>query len=56
VARARRSDDRQLPLGLEEGTLSVLASGGRIEGKLKLRGKRLGEMAGDFSAASSRMP
>lgn len=42
-----------LPLGLEEGTLSLLASGGRIEGKLKLRGNRLGEIAGDFSAASS---
>jgi hypothetical protein len=33
--------------------LSLLASGGRIEGQLKLRGKRLGEIAGDFSAASS---
>ncbi|MBK7953667.1 MAG: translocation/assembly module TamB domain-containing protein [Candidatus Accumulibacter sp.] len=42
-----------LPLGLEEGSLNLLAREGRLEGQLKLHGKRLGELAGDFSAASS---
>jgi translocation and assembly module TamB len=42
-----------LPLGLEEGTFNVLAANGRLEGQLNLRGKRLGELAGELSAASS---
>lgn len=59
VTRIRLWRDRgdltigNLPLGLEEGTLSLLASGGRYEGQIKLRGQRLGEIAVDFSAASS---
>ncbi|WP_273703193.1 translocation/assembly module TamB domain-containing protein, partial [Candidatus Accumulibacter vicinus] len=59
VARIRLWRDRgdltigNLPLGLEEGTLSLLVSGGRCQGQIKLRGQRLGEIAVDFSAASS---
>ncbi len=59
TARLRLWRDRgdltigSLPLGLEEGSLSVLASGGRLEGQLKLRGKRLGELDGNLSATSS---
>ncbi|HMW57149.1 MAG TPA: translocation/assembly module TamB domain-containing protein [Accumulibacter sp.] len=59
VARIRLWRDRgdlaigNLPLGLEEGTMSLLANGGRCQGQIKLRGQRLGEIAVDFSAASS---
>jgi translocation and assembly module TamB len=42
-----------LPLGLEEGSLSLLAKAGRLEGQLRLQGKRLGEVDGELSAASS---
>ncbi|MCM8599850.1 MAG: translocation/assembly module TamB domain-containing protein [Candidatus Accumulibacter sp.] len=40
-------------LGLEEGGLHLLARDGRLEGQLRLRGKRLGELAGDFRATAS---
>ncbi|HPU80229.1 translocation/assembly module TamB domain-containing protein [Accumulibacter sp.] len=42
-----------LPLGLEEGTFNLLAADGRLAGQFKLRGKRLGELAGELDAASS---
>lgn len=42
-----------LPLGLEEGALTLQAGAGRLEAQLKLRGKRLGEVDGELSAASS---
>ena len=42
-----------LPLGLEEGSVSLQAGGGKIDGRLQLRGKRLGEMSGELSATSS---
>lgn len=42
-----------LPLGLEEGVLSLQVGAGRCEGQLKLRGKRLGEVDGELSASSS---
>ncbi|WP_300339426.1 translocation/assembly module TamB domain-containing protein [Accumulibacter sp.] len=42
-----------LALGLEEGSASLLARDGHLDAQLKLRGKKLGEVAGEFSAASS---
>ena len=42
-----------LPLGLQEGGVSLQARDGRIEGQLRLRGKRLGEVDGELSAASA---
>jgi hypothetical protein len=42
-----------VPLGLEEGRVSLLARDGRLDGQLKLRGKRLGELVASLSAASS---
>ncbi|MCP5249557.1 MAG: translocation/assembly module TamB domain-containing protein [Candidatus Accumulibacter sp.] len=42
-----------LPLGLQEGSLSLLARDGRLETQLALRGKKLGEVAGELSATSS---
>ncbi|EXI80830.1 MAG: Autotransporter assembly factor TamB [Candidatus Accumulibacter appositus] len=40
-------------LGLEEGSVSLLAKNGRLDAELKLRGKKLGELSGTLSAASS---
>ena len=42
-----------LPLGLEEGALSLRADDGKIDLRLQLRGKRLGEVSGELSATSS---
>ncbi len=42
------------PLGLEEGSLSLQTNAGRVEGRLRLRGKRLGELDADLSAGASR--
>ncbi|QKS29937.1 MAG: translocation/assembly module TamB domain-containing protein [Candidatus Accumulibacter similis] len=42
-----------LPLGLEEGSLSLQAADGKLDGRLQLRGKRLGEVSGELSATSS---
>lgn len=40
-------------LGLEEGSLHLLTREGRLEGQLKLRGKRLGELAGELRATGA---
>jgi translocation and assembly module TamB len=42
-----------VPLGLEEGSLSVQAKNGQLTGQIRLRGQRLGEVDGEVSAASS---
>ncbi|MCM8611933.1 translocation/assembly module TamB domain-containing protein [Accumulibacter sp.] len=42
-----------LPLGLEEGVLSLQAGDGKIDLRLQVRGKRLGEVNGELSATSS---
>jgi translocation and assembly module TamB len=42
-----------LPLGLQEGSVSLLAKDGRLDVELALRGKKLGELSGTLSAASS---
>ncbi|MEF8755662.1 MAG: translocation/assembly module TamB domain-containing protein [Accumulibacter sp.] len=42
-----------LPLGLEEGVLSLQAGNGKIDLRLQVRGKRLGEVSGELSATSS---
>jgi len=42
-----------VPLGLTEGVVSLLAKDGRLDAELSLRGKKLGELSGRLSAASS---
>ncbi|MBL8398695.1 MAG: translocation/assembly module TamB domain-containing protein [Candidatus Accumulibacter sp.] len=42
-----------LPLGLTEAELAVQAASGRLDGMLRLRGRRFGELAGQLRAAGS---
>lgn len=39
-----------LPLGLEEGAMTLAVQDGRLDGQLTLRGKRLGEVGGELNA------
>ncbi|MEF8722800.1 MAG: translocation/assembly module TamB domain-containing protein [Candidatus Accumulibacter delftensis] len=42
-----------VPLGLEEGRVELQARNGRLDAEVQLRGKKLGELSGQLSAASS---
>ncbi|WP_313951635.1 translocation/assembly module TamB domain-containing protein, partial [Accumulibacter sp.] len=42
-----------LPLGLEEGSVTLLAADGQLEAQLKLRGKKFGELSGELNATGS---
>jgi translocation and assembly module TamB len=43
----------KLALGLDQASVNLLAKSGRLAGELRVRGQRIGEVDGEFNAASS---